>query len=372
MIRLAIPSIGDDDCAAVEEALRTGNLVQGERVATFERSFAQYVGVPHAVAVSNCTAALHLCLLALDIKVGDAVAVTAYSWISTANVIELCGARPVFVDIERDTFAMNPAELERVLSNEPSIKAILPVHPFGQIADMDRLNQLAQSLKIPVIEDAACALGSIYRGQQAGSMSRAGCFSFHPRKAMTTGEGGMITTGDEELASRLRALRNHGMDPNSSIVDFIMPGLNYRLTEFQATLGSTQLAKFDRLLAERKRLASAYDALLSGTSLQPPARKEDRESSYQSYVVLLPPHVAHLRGACIEHMRDADIQVNKGTYHMPLTTFFRTTYGYMPGHFPVTDDIFARALALPLYDGLTAEDQERVIETLVSWVAQHG
>jgi dTDP-4-amino-4,6-dideoxygalactose transaminase len=164
MIRLTIPSIGDEDCAAVEETLRTGNLVQGERVETFERAFAQYVGVPHSVAVSNCTAALHLCLLALDIKAGDAVAVTAYSWISTANVIELCGAKPLFVDIEPDTFAMNPAQLEPVLAREPSIKAILPVHPFGQVADMEAINHMALSRKIPVIEDAACALGSTYRG----------------------------------------------------------------------------------------------------------------------------------------------------------------------------------------------------------------
>jgi dTDP-4-amino-4,6-dideoxygalactose transaminase len=324
------------------------------------------------VAVSNCTAALHLCLLALDIKAGDAVAVTAYSWISTANVIELCGAKPLFVDIEPDTFAMNPAQLEPVLAREPSIKAILPVHPFGQVADMEAINHMALSRKIPVIEDAACALGSTYRGQQAGSLSRAGCFSFHPRKALTTGEGGMITTGDAEFARRLRALRNHGMDPSSTAVDFIMPGLNYRLTEFQAALGSTQLEKFDRLLAARKRCATVYDALLAGTTVQAPIRKEDRESSYQSYVVLLPTHLANLRGACINHMREAGIQVNIGTYHMPLTTFFRATYGYRSGDFPVADDIFARAVALPLYEGITVGEQERVVENLLKWVELHG
>jgi dTDP-4-amino-4,6-dideoxygalactose transaminase len=368
MIRLGMPSIEDDDCAAVAEALRTGNLVQGERVQTFEQSFARYVGIPNAVAVSNCTAALHLCLLALDVKAGDAVAVTAYSWISTANVIELCGARPVFVDIEQDTFAMSPCQLERALAGDHSIKAILPVHPFGQVADMEAINELALSRHIPVIEDAACALGSTYRGKQAGSMSRAGCFSFHPRKAMTTGEGGMITTSDEEFARRLRALRNHGMDSRSDTVDFIMPGLNYRLTEFQAALGSSQLAKFDRLLAARKRVASVYDALLAGTAVQAPIKKEDRESSYQSYVVLLPSHLAHLRGACIEHMRKAGIQVNIGTYHMPLTTFFQSKYGYTQGHFPVTDEIFVRAMALPLYEGLTVDEQVRVVGTVLTWV----
>jgi len=371
MIRLAIPTIEEDDCKVVAEVLRTGNLVQGERVAALERSIAEYVGVPHAVAVSNCTAALHLCLLALDIKAGDAVAVTAYSWISTANVIELCGAKPIFIDIEPDTFAMDSSDLERVLARESSIKAILPVHPFGQVADMDAINQQAIVRKIPVIEDAACALGSTYRGQRAGSMGRAGCFSFHPRKAITTGEGGSITTRDEDFANRVRALRNHGMDPTSTTVDFIMPGLNYRLTEFQAALGMTQLAKFDRLLEGRRLRASRYDALLAGTSVQTSARKQDRDSSYQSYVVLLPRHISGLRSQLIISMREVGIEVSIGTYHMPLTTFFSSKYGYLPGHFPVTDDVFARALALPLYEGLSVADQERVTEVLLAWVAHH-
>ena len=371
MIRLAIPNIQDDDCEAVEQSLRSGNLVQGQRVEEFERAFAQYVGVSHAIAVSNCTAALHLSLLALDIQPGDAVAVTSYSWISTANVIELCGAKPVFVDIESDTYTMSTVGLQQALDQCPSIKAILPVHAFGQMADMDAINKQALVRNIPVIEDAACALGSTYRSRQAGSLSKAGCFSFHPRKAITTGEGGMVTTDDDVFARRIRALRNHGIDPSSPVIDFIMPGLNYRLTEFQAALGSTQLARFDRSLRARKLLAHRYDSILAGSVVETQKNRLDQESSYQSYVVLIPPRLASLRGQCIDYMRGKGIQVTLGTYHMPLTTFFRSKYGYKPGDFPITDEISSRALALPFYEELTVEDQARVIETLLTWVADH-
>jgi dTDP-4-amino-4,6-dideoxygalactose transaminase len=256
MIRLTIPSIEADDLEAVRAVLESGYLVQGPRVAAMEDQLAAYLGTKHVVAVSSGTAALHLALLALGVGRGDLVVTTTYSWPATANVIELCGARPVFVDIEPDTFNLSPGRLEETLAElagKPGtagkVKAILPVHAFGQLADMPRILELAGRYGLPVVEDAACALGATWLGRPAGTWGIMGCFSLHPRKAITTGEGGFISTADADLARRLRTLRNHGLDPQAPAPDFVEPGFNYRMTEFQAALGSTQLAKLDRILA---------------------------------------------------------------------------------------------------------------------------
>jgi perosamine synthetase len=374
VIRLTIPSIEADDLQAVQEVLQTGFLVQGQHVAAFEQAAADYVGAPHAVAVSNCTAALHLSLLALDIQPGDRVLVTAYSWPATANVIALCGAQPVFVDIDPATFNLDLECLETTLRAEMShretaaeVKAILPVHAFGQVADMPSILALAERYNLPVIEDAACSFGATLDGRQAGTWGTLGCFSFHPRKAITTGEGGLIVTGDPALARRLRALRNHGLDPDAPTMDFIMPGYNTRMTEFQAALGVTQLGKLDRILAARRRLARAYDALLADTPLQAPVvAPAGGDPVYQSYVVLLPEEAAPRRDAILAELRRAGIEATIGTYHLPLTTYFRTTYGYQPGDFPATDAVFARSITLPLHEALTAEEQATVVRQLVA------
>lgn len=368
MIRLAIPSIGEDDLIAVRDTIASGYLVQGARVAAFEKAIAEYIGTPHAIAVSNCTCALHLALLALDVKPGDACAVTAYSWISTANVIELCGARAVFVDVEPGTFNMSPGQLAKVLEEE-KVKAVLPVHTFGQMADMGVIQNLCASHGVPVIEDAACALGASLHGRQAGTCGDIGCFSFHPRKALTTGEGGLLTTRDDTLAKKLRALRNHGLDPASSTPDFILPGHNYRLTEFQAAFGAAQLAKFPRILSARKAGAAQYDSLLASTPLTAPARMTGGEHTFQSYVTLLPEEAAPRRADIIRTARERGVEVQVGTIHMPLTTYYRQRYGYKPGDFPVTDDMAARSLTLPLFEGITSAEQQQVVDTVLALIA---
>lgn len=245
MLRLTIPAIDDAEIAAVTEVLRSGYLVQGPRVAAFEQSLADLVGVRQAVAVSSGTAALHLALLALDIGPGDIVITTAYSWPATANVIELCGAETRFVDISLDDLNIDvvqlQAECER-LQSDPStrgrVKAIMPVHAFGMPANMTAIMEIANKHGLHVVEDAACALGASWAGKQCGSWGVLGCFSFHPRKAITTGEGGVVTTDDDSLADRLRTLRNHGLSPTAATPDFIEPGYNYRLTEIGAPRAS--------------------------------------------------------------------------------------------------------------------------------------
>jgi perosamine synthetase len=372
MIRLTIPSIEEDDLQAMREVLASGYLVQGAKVASFEKTVADYVGTKYAVAVSSGTAALHLGLLAIPIQPGDLVVVTAYSFVATANVIELCGARPVFVDVQPDTFNMDPNCLEEVLNRLMAnadtahrVKAVLPVHTFGQMADMSAIMELTGRHGLPVIEDAACALGATFNGRQAGTWGAIGCFSFHPRKAVTTGEGGIITTNDPNVARRLRAFRNHGQEPDKEAPDFIFPGFNYRMTEFQAVLGTTQMSKLDRIIRARRLLAAHYDALLAKTPFQAPIVVPGGQPVYQSYVTLLPEDAAQRRTDLIRYLKDQGIETTIGTWHIPLTSYFRSRYGYRPGDFPVTDQVFDRALTLPLFEQLQEMEQNVVVEQLL-------
>ncbi len=367
MIRLTIPTIEEDDLEAVREALASGYLVQGPRVAAFEEAVATYVGTKHAVAVSNCTAALLLALMALEIGPGDYVAVTTYSWPATANVIALCGAEPVFVEIEAGTFNMDAAALAEALKCT-QFKAILPVHTFGGMADMPRILEVASRHGVPVIEDAACALGAELNGRRAGTWGVMGCFSFHPRKAITTGEGGVVTTDDAALARKLRILRNHGQDPDAPAPDFVAPGHNMRLTEFQAALGGTQMQKVERIIASRRAQASRYDELLRGSALVTPQALAGSRHVYQSYVALLAPEVASSRSEIISALKAQGIETTIGTYHLPLTTYFRSHGGFKPGDFPVTDDVAARAISLPLFESLTEAQQGNVVEALIAAV----
>lgn len=368
MIRLTVPSLDSDDLEAVRQVLISGQLVQGPRVAAFEEVVSKYVGTKYAVAVSSCTAALHLALLSLGIGANDLVIVTAFSYVATANVIELCGARPVFVDICPDTFNMDPDALESALGNLEKmgrslsrLKAVIPVHTFGQLAHMPGIMEIAERYRLPVIEDAACALGATHQGRPAGTWGIMGCFSFHPRKAITTGEGGVITTNDLPLNHRLRVLRNHGQNPDSEAPDFVLPGFNYRMTDFQAALGTVQMAKLDRIIAARRRLAAVYDKLLRDSGAQIPVIPAQSHPVYQAYVVLLPENVAPCRNRIISILREKGIETTIGTYHIPLSTFYRIRYDYQAGDFPVTDQVFLRALSLPLHERLTEEEQRRVV-----------
>lgn len=362
MIPLARPLIEDDDRAAVLAALDSGMLVQGARVAAFEQAVAAVVGVREAVAVSSGTAALHLALLGLGIGEGSRVAVPAYSWPATANVVVAVGATPVFVDIDTATFAMTPEGLAAA----GAVDVVLPVHPFGQLADLTALAAGAA----PVVEDAACALGARRDGRNAGSVGRVGCFSFHPRKAVTTCEGGALTTDDAELAGVLRSWRNHGIEVGPAGPEFVLAGLNYRLTEVQGALGTTQLGKLDRIVSCRREQAAAYDQLLDGTELTPPAVPAGSEPVYQSYVALLP---AGSRPAdVIARTRELGVETQIGTWHIPLTRYYREQYGFATGDFPGTDEVFARALTLPLGTHLQPGDQEKVVGTVLAAVRETG
>jgi dTDP-4-amino-4,6-dideoxygalactose transaminase len=362
VIRLATPDIDESEVAAAGNALRSGQLVQARRVAEFEDLLRALTGAPHVAAVSNGTAALHLALLALGIQRGDKVAVTTFSWPATANVIELCQAVPVFVDIEEHTYGMDPARLELVLSRDSGIRAVMPVHAFGGMAEMRQICEIADRHRVPIVEDAACALGASLDGVPAGRWGALGCFSFHPRKAATTGEGGAITTNDGGLLRRIRILRNHGQDPDSAEVDFVEPGFNYRLSEVQAAVGSSQLQKLDRFISTRRTHAASYDRLLERVPVVVPRSLVPSAHVYQSYVVLLPAELAAQRKGFIARLRDLGVETTIGTYHMPLLSYYRKAYGFKPGDFPVSESVAARALALPMHSKLSHADVTTVVE----------
>lgn len=371
MIRLARPSIDEEDVQAVREVLLSGFLVQAGRVRAFEQAVAGIVGCKYAVAVSSGTAALHVALLALDLRPGDFIVTSAYAWPSAANVAHLCGAEPVFVDVLPDTFNIDPSALEetvkRLMASAETakrVRAIVPIHAFGQLADMPAIIAVAEHYGLPIIEDAACALGATLDGRQAGTWGVMGCFSFHPRKTITTGEGGLVTTDDPDLAKRLRVLRNHGLDPDASKPDFIDAGYNYRLTEFQGALGLIQLGKLERLIQQRRQIARQYNALLSSTRISAPAVPPHHNPVYQSYVVLLPHILTERRSELVDALKAESVETTIGTWHVPLTRYFRTRRGYKPGDYPVTDSVFARSMSLPMYEQLTPDVQRHIVERL--------
>ena len=267
-IPISLPHTGEEEWLAAKEPIMSGWLTAGPKVREFEEIFAKRHGVKHAMAVTSATTALHLALIALGIKEGDEVIVPAFTWISTANVVLYCNAKVVFVDVDRTTFNIDIADLKKKIT--PRTKAIIPVHLFGLCADMDAIKAVAGN--IPLVEDGACAAGAGYKGKPAGSLGTLGCFSFHPRKSVTTGEGGMITTNDDKLAELISNLRNHGASVSEEqrhhgpkpyiLPEFNMLGYNYRMTDLQAAVGIVQLKKLDIFIDEREQWATFYNEQL--------------------------------------------------------------------------------------------------------------
>jgi len=361
MLRLSSPRFSEEAIKAVEAVLRTGMLVQGEWVGRFESAVAEYLGVPHVVAVSSGTAALHLALLGAGLRPGDEVIVPAFTFPATANAVVVAGGRPVLVDIGPHDLCLDVQRIETALT--PRTRAIMPVHEFGQSADMDGISAIASRHGLIVIEDAACAFGTRLGGRAVGTLGSCGCFSFHPRKAITTGEGGAISTQDSDLATRLRELRNHGIRPSADGPDFVAAGLNYRLTEFQAALGFHQLPEFEAGIERRIQQARMYREHLAGIpGLETPADIPGRRAVYQTYHVILPQHVQ--RRDVIAALRQRGIESNLGAQALNCLSFFRRHYGYTPESCPVATRAFHYGLALPIGPHCTDDDIVMVAEAL--------
>ncbi len=361
-IKLSKPYLGNKQrlMTLVEEILNSGFFIQGKYVAQFEKEIATYLGVKHAVAVSSGTAALHLSLIASGIGPGDEVIVPAYTFPATANVVELVGARPVLVDVDLDTYNILVEHIEKAISFKT--KAIIPVHLFGNPADMEPIMEIAREYDLVVIEDAAGALGSEYKGKKCGTIGTIGCFSFHPRKIITTGEGGMVVTNNDDIAERVRKLRNHGMQAMGFRYDFVIAGFNYRMNELEAVLGINQMREIQKIIAERQKLAKLYmDFLRDIPNIAFQKTLPEATTVWQAFVI-------RLRDRNIDSiwniLQEAGIKVNIGTYALHLLKFYVDKYGYKLSDYPNAAELYMKSLALPFYNGMAPESIKQVADTL--------
>ena len=354
VIRLAWPDVGPEELAALAEVLASGFLTMGPKVQEFEAALARACHTEHAVAVSSGTAALHLAVLALGIGEGDEVIVPAYTFPATANAVALTGARPVLVDVDPETMNVDPGRVYDAVT--PDTRAVMAVHLFGRPLDWEAL-QSAVPPDVALVEDAAGALGARWRGMPCGGLGMLGCLSFHPRKIVTTGEGGAVTTSDDALAGAVRRLRHHGIAPRGDF-EIPVPSTNYRLSDLHCAIGITQLARLRELLAARCRVAEAYNERLRGI-VQTPSADEGDEHGWQAYVVQLGD-----RDDALAALRAEGIEAQIGTYALHRLGAFHDQ-----GPFPGADRCFERALALPLHSRLTEEDIDLVCGALTRLVS---
>lgn len=377
------PFFGDEELRAVQIPLETGWLVQGPFVQEFEGKFAKFTGSSHAVATSSCTTALHLAVAALGLQPGDEVIVPAFTWVATANVVEYMGARPVFCDIELETFNADVEHLRSKITERTV--GIIAVHLFGLCVDLDPILAMARERGLWVLEDAACGFGAWYRDKHAGTLGDLGCFSFHPRKSITTGEGGMVTTERADLADRIRSLRDHGASRSDFdrhrgqasylLADYDMLGYNYRLTDLQAAVGSVQMDRANWILEQRRRCAAAYDSLLDGVSwLRLPRVPPGLRHGYQAYVTLFAPdpptmeNVENLherRNRLMSRLEERGIATRPGTHAAAMQGYYAAKYSVDRSDFPRAYIAERISLALPLFPQMDRSDLEYVAESLV-------
>lgn len=374
MIPITRPYLGPEEGAAAKAVVESGWLTQGRKVAELEEAVAAYCGTDYAVAVCNCTTALHLALLALEIGPGDEVICPSMSFIATANAIRHAGATPVFVEVDPRTYNLDPEAAEAAITLKT--RAIMPVHQIGLPADMDRFNAIGAKHGIKILEDAACAIGSRYKGRLIGGHSEMACFSFHPRKVISTGEGGIITTNNSRYAERLRLLRQHGMSVRDTerhaathiiIEEYLCLGYNYRLTDVQAAIGIEQLKKLDEIVARRRELAARYStALASHPWLMPPWLPDYAEPNFQSYAVRLISGAPVGRNDLMQWLLDQSIATRRGI----MLSHLEPAYGGPDarGSLARSEEASDNSLLLPLFPQMMRQEQDQVVASLFNAV----
>jgi dTDP-4-amino-4,6-dideoxygalactose transaminase len=377
-IPIAKPILDEREVEAVRRVILSGWVTQGPEVAAFEREFADLVGAPHACAVSNCTTALHLALLALGVSAGDEVITVSHSFIATANAIRYCGATPVFIDIEPGTYNMDPARIEPAISDRT--KAILCVHQLGMPCDLARIVEIGRRRGIPVIEDAACAIGSeiLWNGvwERIGKPhADIACFSFHPRKVITTGDGGMITTANPEFDRKFRLWRQHSMSVPDTVRhgarDVIFEsypevGFNFRMTDMQAAVGRVQLTRLASIVDERRQIAAQYTARLTQVpGVRPPVEPAWARTNWQSYCVELAAGCD--QRAVMQRMLDEGISTRRGVMNAHLEAPYEVEA--RRASLPSSEEAQQRGVILPLSPGMTAAQVQEVCERLAAAMA---
>jgi len=386
-IPITKPYYDDEEKKAVLKPLETGWLVQGPNVKEFEGAVCKYTGAAYAKATTSCTTALHLCLTALGVGPDDEVILPSFTFVASANAVKYTGATPVLVDIDLDTFAINVDSLRNALSDRT--KVLMPVHLFGLPADMGPILEIAGERGLSVVEDAACGMGGFYKGRHAGTMGDAGCLSFHPRKSITTGEGGMVLTGSEEIAAAVDKRRDHGADASdlkrhvegvAVLPEYNVLGFNYRMTDMQGALGVAQMAKLDFILNRRRELAGRYTESLADLDwILPPAVPDGCEHGYQSYVCLYSPagpdgldrgaveKLAEGRTSLMAHLERNGISVRQGTHAVHTLGYYSGCVGGDPWALPNSLIADKLTLALPLFPQMTTEEQDHVLNVLHDW-----
>lgn len=372
VIPISLPVTGQEEWEALKEPLMSGWLTSGPKVREFEQLFAERHGVKHAFAVTSATTALHLALVALGIKEGDEVIVPAFTWVSTANVVLYCGAKVVFVDIDPLTYNIDPADLRKRITSKT--KAIIPVHLFGLCADMDKIKEIAGN--IPLIEDGACAAGASYKGTPAGGLGTIGCFSFHPRKSVTTGEGGMITTNDDQLADIISMLRNHGASISEEqrhlgskpyiLPDFNALGYNYRMTDLQGAVGVVQIKKLDQFINEREIWANFYTKELDSISwLRTPKHGADYKHGWQSFVTFVDETKSPAsRNEIMELLQQQGISTRPGTHAIHMLNFYKEKFNIQASDYPGAQAANNYSMSIPLHNRMVAEDFDYVVSVI--------
>lgn len=373
VIQIAQPVTGEDEWHSVKESIMSGWLTQGPKVAEFEKQFAQLHGCNHAIAVTSCTTALHLALAAAGVGPGDEVIVPSFTWVATANAVLYCGATPVFADVTKDSYNIDASQIAELLT--PNTKAIMAVHLFGLCADVEAIRSVIPA-GVYIIEDAACAAGASLNGVSAGALGDIACFSFHPRKSITTGEGGMVTTNNDEFAEAMQRMRNHGASISEEQrhhgpKPFILPefaelGFNYRMTDLQGAVGLTQLKKLSSFIAERSDWADWYKEQLADIEwLSLPTFSEQFSHGWQSFVTYVDPTKApRCRNDMMETLQAEGVSTRPGTHAIHMLDFYAKKYSFAAEDYPVSLGCAENTMAIPLHNKMTAADYEYVVEKL--------
>jgi perosamine synthetase len=372
MIKLNVPYFDDDEIKEIKDVLDSGWVAgQGPVSKLLSEKVSSYIGIKHAIPLNNCTAALHLSLLALGVGEGDDVLVSDYTFPATGHAVLFCKARPIFIDVNENTYNMDVADLEKKIT--PKTKAIIVVHTFGNVANMDEIMDFARKRSIPVIEDAACAFGSEYKQKKAGTIADIGCFSFHGRKGITCGEGGMVVTNNDAYAEKIKSLSCFGMKSayerqktnEIQIPTFVELGYNYKLSDINAAILLAQLKKVNNIIERKQTLAKLYDSLLSSVdTVVPQKTTENTKHCYQSYVVTL-KNTAIDRNTVIMHLREQGIQAQIGTYASCLQPVYQNA-----NKCENSIELFNNTIALPLYFELEKKDVRDIVDKLISILSQ--